>query len=405
MEKYKYRAINSRGRPSKGVMSAANEADLHAQLQKTGLELIDCKPLVKRGGLFAGGRLFKSVKVRELVQFFMHMDQMQSAGIPLLSALADVRDTTDNHYFRDIMSEVHRDVSEGNSLSEALSRHPKVFSNIYVSLIAAGEEGGDMLASYRLLVNYLKWRDKMEAMVRKATRYPLILLLVVVATVTIMMTMVVPQIVGFIETLDQELPWPTVSLIATSEFFINYWWVVLTVPVLVFILFRALRNMSDSLAFKLDAMVLKMPLFGEMIRKINISRFCRTFGALYSSGIDVIRSLKSARATVENVALADALENVQVAIQEGSPMSQAFNASGEFPSMVVRMIKVGEESGNLTEVLDQVSEFYTADVDEEAQKLIAMVEPSLTMVLGGIILWIAIGVFGPIYSSFETIDF
>jgi len=166
-----------------------------------------------------------------------------------------------------------------------------------------------------------------------------------------------------------------------------------------------LRGMSEGLAYRLDVLILTVPLFGEMIRKINIARFCRTFGALYSSGIDVIRSLKSAKATVNNIALADALENVQVAIQEGSPMSQAFNASGEFPSMVVRMIKVGEESGNLTDVLDQVSEFYTSDVDEEAQKLIAMVEPSLTMVLGGIILWIAIGVFGPIYSSFETIDF
>jgi type IV pilus assembly protein PilC len=148
-----------------------------------------------------------------------------------------------------------------------------------------------------------------------------------------------------------------------------------------------------------------MPIAGPLVRKISVARFSQTFGALFASGIDVMSGLRNARQTVKNLALLDALEGVEMQVAAGSPLSEAFNASGEFPSMVIRMIKVGEESGNLTPVLEQVSEFYTKDVDEAVQGLIALIEPFLTMFLGVMILWIAVAVFGPIYSSFETMDF
>ena len=144
---------------------------------------------------------------------------------------------------------------------------------------------------------------------------------------------------------------------------------------------------------------------GPLIRKINIARFCQTFGALYAAGLPILEAINAAQSTVTNRALLEALDSIQSLIKSGSPLSEAFNGSGEFPSMVVRMLKVGEDSGNLTTVLEQVSDFYTSDVDEEVQKLIAMIEPSLTMVLGGMILWIAVGVFGPIYNSFEDMQF
>lgn len=150
--------------------------------------------------------------------------------------------------------------------------------------------------------------------------------------------------------------------------------------------------------------MLSMPLFGPLIRKINIARFAQTFGALFASGIDVLQGLDHASKTVNNRAILDALDGVKEQVKAGSPLSEAFNTSGEFPSMVVRMLKVGEESGNLTVVLDQVAEFYTADVDESVEGLIAMIEPSLTALLGGMILWIAVAVFGPIYGSFENLD-
>jgi len=150
---------------------------------------------------------------------------------------------------------------------------------------------------------------------------------------------------------------------------------------------------------------LKAPIFGKLIRKISVARYAQTFGALFASGIDVINALKSARQTVNNLVLIEALEDVEGYVQAGSPLSEAFNYSGEFPSMVVRMLKIGEESGNLTPVLEQVAEFYTKDVDETVSGLIATVEPTLTGILGVMILWIAAGVFGPIYAMIGEIEF
>jgi type IV pilus assembly protein PilC len=403
MEKYKYKALNAKGRPIRGVLSAVNENDLYKQLQTAGLELVSSTLLSKK--TTKSKMLGKKIAIRDLIQFFMHLDQMEGAGIPLLDSLADIRDTTDNDRLRDMMSEIYRDVSEGSTLSEALQKHPKVFTNLYVSLVAAGEETGKMSASYQQLIKYMKWVDEMQSRVRKATRYPMVLMVVVVLAVSIMMGFVVPQIVGFIRNMDMELPFATVALIATSDFFQSYWWAVLLAPVLIMGTLFTLRRASDDFAYQIDRVILGSPKMGPLVQKINIARFCQTFGALYVAGLPILAAIKSATNTVDNLALIEALENIQTLVKTGSTLSQAFNGSGEFPTMVVRMLKVGEESGNLNVVLEQVSEFYTKDVDEEVQKLIAMIEPSLTMVLGGMILWIAVGVFGPIYASFENIDF
>ena len=415
MERYKYRAINERGRPIRGSISAASEADLYNQLQSAGLELVDCSVIgKKKAASFALRR--EKVKVRDLIQFFIQMEQMQSAGVPLLDALSDVRDTATNTTFRDIMSEIFRDVSDGSSLSEAMARHPKVFTNLYVSLIKAGEDTGDLTSVYLQLIKYLKWVDDMQSKIKKATTYPIIVSVVVLLVIVVMMGYVVPQIIGFLENLDQELSIFTTSLVATSDFFANPLFhifglpvpggvVVLITPLVLLALLHALRTASDDLAYHIDAMILRAPIAGELIRKITIARYAQTFGALFASGIDIVGALKSARNTVTNRAMLEALETVEMYVQSGSTLSESFNMSGEFPSLVVRMIRIGEESGNLTPVLDQVSEFYTKDVDEAVQSLITMIEPALTGVLGIMILWIAVAVFGPIYSMLENIDF
>lgn len=335
---------------------------------------------------------------------------MQSAGVPLLDALGDIRDTTDNGRLRDLMSDVQRDVSDGSSLSEALEKHPKLFSNIYISLIRAGEETGDLTSSYRQLVKYLKWVDGINAKITKATRYPIIVTLVVLATITFMMMAVVPQIVGFLKFLDLELPWFTVALINTSDFFVNPLFkifgipiyggiVVLGTPIIIFFLTRFLYRSSESIAYKIDATFLKLPVFGPLIRKITIARYTQTFAALFTSGIDVVNGLKSARQTVTNLVMIDGMKTVEGLVQSGSPLSEAFNGCGEFPSLVVRMVKVGEESGNLSPVLDQVSEFYTKDVNDAIDGMIELIQPTLTAILGLMIAWIAAGSLGPIYIN------
>lgn len=388
---------------------------MYSQLQAAGLELVDCSMLSQKT---ISGKLFrtKKVKVREMIQLFIHLEQMQSAGVPLLDSLGDIRDTTENDALRDIMSDIHRDVSDGASFSEAMAKHPKVFGNIYISLIKAGEETGDLTSSYKQLEKYLKWVDEMQSKIRKATRYPIIVTVVVLVTVAVMMGVVVPQIVGFLNNMKIDLPIQTVALIKTSDFFSKPLFHIFGVPIVggvlvvlfpfvVMAVLKTLKKLSKEWAYRIDLMILNLPVAGNLIRKITIARYAQTFGALFASGIDVVNALKSARKTVSNLAMLEALEAVEQYVQSGSPLSEAFNNSGEFPSLVVRMLKVGEESGNLTPVLEQVSEFYSRDVDEAVQGLISGIEPALTGILGGMILWIAAGVFGPIYGSFSEIDF
>lgn len=387
-------------------MNAANEADLYRQLQKSDLELIQCG-LIKEAGRFSflGGLTRKKVKVRELIQLFIQLEQMQKAGIGLLEALSDAKSTTDNSTLRDFVIETHRQVLEGASLSECMKQSPNIFKSLYVSLVASGEETGDMVSAYTKLIVYLKWLDEMNAKVKKATRYPIILMVVILVTVSVMMGVVVPQIAGFISTLDQELPFYTQWLINTSNFFQTSWYWVFIVPAFIVTGIKMGRGLSSDFARQLDKLMLDAPVIGSIVRKINIARYAQTFGSLYSSGIDVLKALEASKKTITNLAIYNALEQVEEKVLNGQSLSVAFSESGEFPNLIIRMLKIGEESGNLSGTMAQVTEFYTKDVDEAVDGLITLIEPALTLIMGVMLLWIAAGVFGPIYGSFSEINF
>ena len=398
MAKFSYRAVNDKGRPIRGVIAAANESDLFNRLQASGLALVNCKQMSEKSGKLAA-LTAKRVKLRDMVQMFVHLEQLQKAGVPLLDSLSDVRDTTESTRLRDVMSDIYNEVSEGSSLSTAVSKHPSIFEPIFVSLIGAGEETGNLTHSFEQLIKHLKWTDAMNSKVKKATRYPKILVVVVVGVIWLMMSYVVPQVVGFLKEMGQTLPPVTTALIATSEFFTSYFIYLFGGAILLYALFKFGRGMSEGFRYRTDYIALHLPVFGLTIRKISLSRFCQTFAVLFTSGLEILKCLDAAKDTAGNLVIKGALAQVRTQVQEGSPLSLALNNSGEFPSMVVRMVKIGEESGNLTGVLEQVTEFYDKDVNEAVDGMIAMIEPTLTVVLGGFILWIAAAVFGPIYDS------
>ena len=399
MPKYSYRAVNPKGRPVRGVVTAANESDLTSRLEEGGLVLIDCKAISEKTGKLAA-LVARRIKIRDMVQMFVQLEQLQKAGVPLMDSLSDVRDTTESAQLRDVMSDVYREVAEGNSFSSALSKHPTIFEPIFISLIGAGEETGNLVASFTQVIKHLKWTDAMRSKVKKATRYPKILLVVVTGVVWMMMGYVVPQVTGFLLDIGQELPPVTLALIATSEFFTNYF-LYIFLGLLSFYIFLILgRNLSEEFRYRTDYVALHTPVMGAVIRKISLSQFCTTFGVLFTSGLEILKCLDAAKLTAGNMVIVEALGLVRQQVQEGFPLSMALNTSGEFPSLVTRMVKIGEESGNLTGVLEQVSEFYDKDVNDSVDAMIMMIEPALTVILGGIILWIAAAVFGPIYDSF-----
>lgn len=395
MQKYKYRAIDDRGRQVKGKLSAMNEVDLFQQLKTINLELVDCRAERQTKITLP---FFNRVKPREMIQAFVHLEQLQRSGVPLLESLADIRDSTDSNVLRDVMAEIYRDVSEGAQLSQAMIKHPRYFSNIVISMTASAEETGDLADAFAQLIIFMKWADMMRRRTIKALTYPLFTLAIFLVVLSLLMLYTVPQIIGFLRNIGEELPFMTVTLIKTSDFLQVNWPYVFAVPIGIIVFIRVMNKTSPTFKYNWDMFVLRVPVIGDVARKINLARFSRTFAALFKSGLEILKCLDTSTETISNTYMKDALTRAKKQISEGASISAALNNTGEFPSLVVRMVRIGEESGNLTHVLNQVAEFYDADVDEAVARMIGMISPAMTIILGGVILWIAAGVFGPIYG-------
>ena len=396
MPEFAYRAMDQRRRWLRGNMRAVSEIELDQRLRDRGLDLVDCK-LIKassRGSMFS-----KGITTRDMVQLCVHLEQRDAAGVPLMESLKEARDSITSPRLQDVISEIHRDVGEGAPLSVAFAVHTEVFDSVFSSLMAAGEETGNMTESFKQLVHHLKWAEALTSKIKKATRYPMILGFAVVFATMFMMIFVVPQVVGMLEAIGQELPLPTIALIAVSEAFQNYWYLILSLPFGAYILFKMARRTSKGFRFKSDYLALRLPVAGDLIKKISFARFSHIFAVTFKSGIPVLGCLDSGKRLIRNMVLVPAVDVVKDQVQGGEPLSEAMSMTGEFPTMVVHMVKVGENSGNLETVLWNVAEFYDRDVDEAVDSMIGMIEPALIAVMGGMIAWIALGVFGPLYAN------
>ena len=402
MPVYKYRAMNQRGRNISGTLDAVNAMDLEANLRVMGLDLI-------RHGKVRQNRylphLQQKVTNDDLVQMCIHLEQLDRAGVPLLDALNDVREATESGRLRDVLTQVVKNVSEGMYLSRALEQHPSEFNTVFTGVIAAGEQTGNLSTAFGHLVQHLKWQGEMAQKIRKAVRYPLFMLAVAAGVLVLMMAYVVPEVTSFLLSTSGDLPIATRALIAVSEFFADFWWLVLVAPILgVFITGVALR-VSGSFAYWFDAMKFRIPVFGPVLKKLALARFAHFFRLTFQSGIDVLTCIDTGRRVVGNKLLSESLCVARQDVQCGMSLSASLKATGQFPQLVVRMFKIGEDSGKLNEALENVGYFYDREVDNSVQKLIAMIEPMLTIVVGLIVLWVVVGVMGPIYDSIGTSGF
>ncbi len=396
MAQYAYRALNDAGRQIRGKLSANNETDLHQQLEEIGLMLIDSKP-VKTSALTTA--MAKGVSAREKIQFFVHLEQLQAAGVPLLDSLTDVRDSTDTPRLRDLTATILNDVQGGTPLSAAFEKHPKVFGDLYSALVAAGEESGKLTESFRHLVKHVKWEDAIRQRVKKAARYPAIVMVLILGMLGFMMGVVVPGIVEFLKSNGTELPPVTLALIATSDFVVNYWSVVILTPAVIAAALVVMVKTSETMRYAMSCLSLRIPVFGQLITKLAISRFAHFFAVMFQSGVPILQCLETAQRVVTNRCLEESMKTVRQQVQNGEPLSVAMRNSGQFPSLVCRMVKIGEDSGNLGGVMDNVTGFYDKDVDEAIDAMIAMIEPAMTVISGAIMAWIVAGVMGPIYNS------
>ena len=397
MSLYAYKAMDPNGRMVLGRMDALNPVDLEMRLKRMELDLIDGDPL-KQGG-FGGARITR----RELIAFCFHLEQLSRAGVPIIESLADLRDSLDNPRFREVLADLLESVEGGKTLSQALAGHPKVFDSVFISLIQAGEETGNLPEILHNLTESIKWQDELAAQTKKLVMYPAFLGIVVVLVTLFMMLYLVPKMVGFIKNMGQELPIHTQVLIATSNFLVSYWYLVVILPILLAgaVAFAVKTNARARLRF--DTAKLSIPWIGEIFKKIILSRFAGVFAMMYASGISVLDSIRTTQGIVGNTFIKEGLQRVEEMISDGQNITVAFQNVGLFPPLVIRMLRVGENTGSLDTALSNVSYFYNRDVRESIARVQAMIEPAMTMIVGAILGWVMLSVLGPIYDTISKL--
>ncbi len=401
MDTYKYKAMDPQGRRVTGTIDAANLTDLEMRLGRMGLDLIDSRE-VRRVALFQ--RLRRTPR-SELINFSFHLEQLLNAGVPMVDALSDLGSTIDDPAFRDVVAELVEAIEGGKTFSGALADFEHVFGNVYISMVRVGEESGSLPQVLQDLGEMLRWQDEIVAYVRRVMVYPLIVLAVVGAAVGFLMVYLVPKLTSFLGSVGSELPAHTRALIAVSDFFVAWWYVLLLVAFVTPAVIRYLSRNSPRFRFAWDGFKLRVWLFGDLMYKIRLARFSNYFALMYGAGITVLDALRLSRALMDNAVLEEAVDRVHRHIGEGQTLGEAFARTGLFPPFVVRMMRVGESTGALDEALRNVSYFYAREVREAVERLEPAIQPVLTVFLGGLVGWIMFSVLGPIYDTIATLDY
>lgn len=401
MGEYAYKAIDASGRKVNGNFEASSIDDLEYKLHNQGLHFVNAKE--RKGGLALFSR--RKISRRQLIVLFMYLEQMAEAGIPIIDTLVEMRATESSDSMRQLLSNIIDNISTGFTLSSAMEEHAEVFSELMINLVKAGEQTGNMGEVFGELKSIITWQDEIISKTKKLMAYPLFVGVIVFAVVCFLMIYLVPQLVGFITSMNQDVPFLTRTLILISDFFVNYWLLIVLFPPASYILMKIVLKRNAKSKYIFDRYKLQIPLFGEAINKLILSRFCKSFSLLYNAGISVLDCLSISSDVVENTYMEAEFEDIRIKISEGDSLHDAFASAQLFPPLVLRMLHVGEQTGGLGDSLMRISDFYSRDVTDLIEKIQLMIEPAMTVVMGVILGWIMLAVLGPIYDMISKIQF
>ena len=351
MPHYKYKAIDAGGKFIQGNLDAGNVSDLEFRLEKMDLDLVTFKQKEIGSDLFGKNKIGR----RDLINFSFYLEQLTRAGVPILEGLADLRDGEENPTFRDIITGVIEAIEGGNTFSQALGHYPKIFDDVFVSLIKVGERSGKMSEVLVDITDTLKWQDELIAKAKKIMTYPAVSGSLVLAVLMFMMIFLVPNIMAGIVGLGGEIPFETRALMATSQFLVDFWYLVIATPIMAYFVIAYYYKNSRKARFRIDGMLLKIWMLGPVSEKIKISRFTRYFALMFASGITVLDAINLSKSVVSNSVLEDGIDRAWQQISEGGSISESFKNIGIFPPLVVRMLRVGESSGQMDKSLNNVS--------------------------------------------------
>jgi len=402
MPSFEYKAIDKTGQPARGGLDAVNEVDLELRLRRMGLDLITCKQVDRRSkSIGAGGAITR----QDLINFCFDMEQMVRSGIPILDGLRDMRDSIDSPRFREVLTVMTEDMEAGNVLSQCMSTHPEAFDRVFVSLIRAGEQSGQLPEVFQNLAETIRWQDELLSQTRRLLMYPAFTLVVVLGVMAALLIFLVPQIAQLFKSMGMALPMQTKVLLAVSGVAKDFWLPIIMLPTVAVITLVITVRRSTKAAYLWDHAKLHIPVIGPIIQKIIMSRFTNTFGLMYRSGITVLDAIRISEDVVGNRVVADGLNRAVQQVASGEGLTDTFNNLGLFPPLVIRMLRVGESTGALDTALANVTYFYNRDVKDAVDKGMKMLGPALTLILGGMIAFVIWAVLGPVYDILGKMKF
>ncbi len=399
MPNYKYTGANRFGKRVRGEIQAANTLDLQQRLKAASIDVLTFKE-IKPGFQFSRK---KKLKTREIITVTAQFKQLLRAGVPLMEILDDLRQTYESDAVREVLSNIYESMEGGDSFSKALEPYENEFGKVYISLISVGERTGQLDEILSNLEDMLKWEEALSSKAKKIMVYPSIVGTVVIAVVILMMVFVVPQLLNFIQDMGGELGIATIALIATSNFIQDFWLELILAPVVIHYSLKYLQYKSEDFRVKLDQLVFKAPLVGPVIYKLKIARMTNSLAVMYRAGISFTESMKMASAVTNNAFIQNSMNQAMRLIEEGMPIHEAFKQAEVLPSMAIRMIKVGELSGNMDDSLNNVSDFYDAEAKELIERIEPAIEPVLTVVMAVVVGWVMMAVLGPVYDTISQV--
>ncbi len=400
MPYFRWKGRNPRGKIVKGEIIAANMNEALAKLKTKRISVIRLKPAPKEIEL---PFLKHKIKDRELMVVTKQLSSMLASGLPLDEALNIIAEQAESKRMGQILYSVKLDVQGGSSLSQALRKFKDVFPPIYINMVRAGEQTGNLDGVLGRLADMMEKRIALKRKIKGALIYPTIVSIVAVGVIALIMTFVIPTFAEMYNSSGMHLPLPTQIVINISLFMKHYFWYMLVALIVFVIVLRISYKKVYSVRRFMDKLLLNIPIFGVLVRKGSIANFATILSSLSASGIDILDSLEISAKTAGNVIIEETLMEVKEMVRRGDNLSFAMASVGEFPDMVIQMVSVGEETGTLDEMMAKVSKYYEDEVDNAVKNLTNMIEPIIIIVLGGIIGFLVISMYLPIFKIGETI--
>lgn len=402
MATYIYKARDATGKLVKGTIDAVSKEELAEKLRKMGYMPTAIKEALPGIKLEDIGEKFKRIRVEDIIVFNLQLANMIDSGLSILVSLDTIEGQIENKKLKEIVGEVIRSVEAGVSFSDALAKHPYVFSNLFVSMVRTGEASGNLNTVLNRLAIYVEQQEDLRQKIRGALFYPLILLFAGIGVIVFIASFVMPKFVEIFARADVTLPLPTTILYGAGVALRKFWYlIILAIVSIVIIIKNYVRSETGRLKF--DRFKLGLPVIGPLVRKVVISRFSRTLGTLTDSGVPILQSLDIVRDVVGSEVISRVINNVRNSVEEGEKIAQPLKLSEEFPADTVQMIAVGEETGRLGDMLNKIADFYDTAVGYSIKKLTALIEPVFLVIMGTMVGFIMASMLLPIFDMIKTI--